>query len=400
MNRPLIMHIDGDAFFASVEQALNPSYRGKPLVAGRERGIAAAVSYEAKKYGITRGMPIHEVRRLCPHCVVVSSDYMAYELFSRRMADMVRQYCPTVERYSIDEVFAYVPEYRDDIRIFIAQLHKEIMEKLSVSVTIGVARTKTLAKIATHLHKPGNWTVLETPEEVLFALRATPIQEVWGIGRKLSRRMRRFGLRDALDFVHAPRHLVQHLWSKVETQTYLELSGVSLYPVSDRPKEVTKSASTTRTFMPTFDRDQIHSQLLSNSERLLIKLYALGYVARTLTVFLKKQTRRVTAMTISLDRPIGTAFEALPFIEQAFDSLFQHGVLYRATGIYLTDFQNRGQEQSLLFNQGDRRREQELTEALIAIKQKYGAQIIHLGYQKKRRSIKNTNLIPVAGIKI
>ncbi len=101
-----ILHLDADAFFASVEQALDPSLRGKPVVTGRERGIIACASYEAKARGIQRGIPLFQAEKLCPGLVVLPDDYETYSLFSKRMFNILRRYTPAVEEYSIDEAFA------------------------------------------------------------------------------------------------------------------------------------------------------------------------------------------------------------------------------------------------------------------------------------------------------
>ena len=101
-----IIHVDCDAFFASVEQALNPHLKNKPVITGKERGIAASMSYEAKARGVTRGMPTGQIRQVCPEAVILPSDYEAYSLLSKRFFEIVRRFTPDVEEYSIDECFA------------------------------------------------------------------------------------------------------------------------------------------------------------------------------------------------------------------------------------------------------------------------------------------------------
>src|SRR4051812_2148322 len=101
-----IVHFDGDSFFASVEQLMNHELRGKPVVTGGERGAATSLSYEAKRMGANRGMSLQEIKKLCPDVVVVSSDYLSYSIYARRMYSIVRSFTPDVEEYSIDECFA------------------------------------------------------------------------------------------------------------------------------------------------------------------------------------------------------------------------------------------------------------------------------------------------------
>ncbi|MDE2020754.1 MAG: DNA polymerase IV, partial [Patescibacteria group bacterium] len=107
-----ILHIDGDAFFASCEQSRDPKLKGRPVVTGKERGIAASMSYEAKARGVTRGMRLSEIRRVCPEVVLLPSDYETYSILSKRFFDLVRRYTPDVEEYSIDECFADITGLR------------------------------------------------------------------------------------------------------------------------------------------------------------------------------------------------------------------------------------------------------------------------------------------------
>ncbi|MFZ4440503.1 MAG: DNA polymerase IV, partial [Syntrophales bacterium] len=107
-----IVHIDGDAFFTSCEEAIHPELRGKPIITGAERGIVACASYPAKKIGIARGVPLHEAKRICPGLIVLPSDYETYSLFSRRMFNVMRRFTDQVEEYSVDEAFADITGMR------------------------------------------------------------------------------------------------------------------------------------------------------------------------------------------------------------------------------------------------------------------------------------------------
>ena len=125
-----ILHIDADAFFASCEQALNPKLKGKPIITGRERGIASAVSYEAKALGIKRGMSIREIKQMCPGIIHLPSDYETYSLFSRRIFAIVRRYTTEVEEYSIDECFAELTGLRRPQRMSYEAMTARIKQDL------------------------------------------------------------------------------------------------------------------------------------------------------------------------------------------------------------------------------------------------------------------------------
>ena len=127
-----IIHIDGDAFFTSCEEAIHPELKGKPLITGGERGIVACANYAAKKIGVARGVPLHEARKICPGLIILPSDYETYSLFSRRIFSIMRRYTPDVEEYSIDEAFADITGMRRSLRssyVGIAEQMKRTIER-------------------------------------------------------------------------------------------------------------------------------------------------------------------------------------------------------------------------------------------------------------------------------
>jgi DNA polymerase-4/DNA polymerase V len=144
-----IAHIDGDAFFASCEQSRDPSLQGKPVITGKERGIVASMSYEAKAWGVTRGMRLFEVKRLCPDAVLLPSDYETYSLLSTRFCAIVRRYTPDVEEYSIDECFCDLTGLRRPLRMSYEQMAERIKQDLDTELgftfSVGLAPNKVLA---------------------------------------------------------------------------------------------------------------------------------------------------------------------------------------------------------------------------------------------------------------
>ena len=147
-----ILHIDGDAFFASCEQSRNPALQGKPVITGKERGIVASMSYEAKRRGVTRAMRIRDAQALCPDAIVVPSDYETYSLLSKRMFAIVRRYTPDVEEYSIDECFADITGLQRPLKMSYPQIAARIKLTLDVELgftfSVGLASSKVVAKLA------------------------------------------------------------------------------------------------------------------------------------------------------------------------------------------------------------------------------------------------------------
>ena len=159
-----ILHIDGDAFFASCEQALDPKLKGKPVITGKERGIASSMSYEAKAMGITRAMQYSEIKRLCPNAIFLPSDYETYSLLSKRLYDIVRRYTSDVEEYGIDECFADITGLRRPLRMSYPQIAQKIQNDLSnelgFTFSTGLAPNKVIAKIGSKWNKPNGLTVI------------------------------------------------------------------------------------------------------------------------------------------------------------------------------------------------------------------------------------------------
>src|SRR5262245_61137095 len=160
-----ILHIDGDAFFASCEQSRDPNLRGKPVITGKERGIVASMSYEAKARGVTRAMRLADVRRICPDAIMLPSDYETYSLLSKRLFAIVRRYTPDVEEYSIDECFADLTGLRRPLKmkyITMAQRIKQDLDaELGFTFSVGLAPTKVIAKIASKWKKPSGLTAVQ-----------------------------------------------------------------------------------------------------------------------------------------------------------------------------------------------------------------------------------------------
>jgi len=140
-----IVHIDGDAFFTSCEEAIHPELKGKPLITGGERGIVACASYPAKRRGVARGVPLHQAKRICPELIILPSDYETYSLFSRRMFNIMRRFTPDVEEYSIDEAFCDITGLRRSLRSSYAgiaeKMKASIERELGLSVSAGISLT-------------------------------------------------------------------------------------------------------------------------------------------------------------------------------------------------------------------------------------------------------------------
>ena len=349
-----IIHVDGDAFFASVYQAMHPTTKGKPLVIGWERGIATAISYEAKKWGIKRGMMIHEIKQLCPQCLVVSSDYRLYELFSQRMMTIIRSYTPYVERYSIDEGFADITDISRSMKLdygAIGKLIKDNIEKsLGITISIGVSVTKSLAKIGSSYNKPSGLVVIRADDTDIF-LKKTDIGAVWGIGWRTAPKLKSFGLHTAYDFVHENEAIIAQKFNKLIVEIWHELRGKQIYQIDTAKKTTYQSITKTHTVTPaTTDSNVLLARLLEHIEDAFTKARRYNYQVGRISIFLKTQKFTYETTEIKLTEKTAYPFLIRREIRQAFQKIYRRHTPYRASGCTLSDLQNTAESQPSLFH--------------------------------------------------
>ena len=194
-----IIHIDMDAFYASVEQRDNPQYRGKPLAVGVspiQRGVVAAASYEARKYGIHSAMPSKSAFALCPNLIFVKPRFEIYRAVSAQIHDVFRRYTDIFEPVALDEAYLDVTENKRGLPYAstVAQhIRQEIFKETNLTASAGVSVNKFLAKIASGMNKPNGMTVI-LPEEAEAFVESLPIEKFHGIGKVTAAKMRRLGI--------------------------------------------------------------------------------------------------------------------------------------------------------------------------------------------------------------
>ena len=379
-----ILHIDGDAFFASCEVAKNPALRGKPVVTGRERGIVSACTYEAKSRGVKRGMRLFEVRKVCPDAVILLSDYETYSLFSHRMYEIVRRYTPAVEEYSIDECFADLTGMRRTLKMSypkIAEAIKNDLEReLGMTFSIGLSATKTLAKIGSKWKKPDGLTVIPLRDAEKF-LTETPCVKLWGIGPNTAALLGKYGVHTALQFARKDEAWVRARVSKPYVELWKELHGEVTNEIATVSRETYQSISKTKTFTPpSTDAQFVFSQLSKNIENACIKARRWGLASPEVFFFLKTQDFRYHGCEIKLSHATNVPHDVLKVAAEHFPEIFRHGTRYRATGVTLMKLRDAGGAQldmfgSVLKSEGLRK----IFESVDALSVRYGKHAIFLG---------------------
>jgi len=381
-----IVHFDGDSFFASVEQALNYTLRGLPVVTGAERGAATSASYEAKRMGVTRSMTLKQIKEICPNVVVVNSDYRAYAIYAHRMYRIVRRYTPLVEEYSVDECFAditgldktYGMTYTE-----IAQMIKaKLEESLGITFGVGLAPTKVLAKAASKFNKPAGFTHIPIERRREYLARVA-IGNVWGVGTATAAQLQGLGVMTALDFANKSFEWMQlQQMHKNHRALWHELNGTLVHELNINPDhQDIGSIIKSRTFSPpSNDKTFIYSQLAKNVEAACERARTHGVRARAITVMLKTQSFLYGRVEITL--PVATADprDLLAVIKPQFERLYRPATLYRATGISLRSIVPEDSVTLDFFGAGEKTlRNAPVLKSIDDINHRYGGQSVFLG---------------------
>lgn len=340
---PFFLHADGDSFFVACELSRMPELIGKPVVVGEDRGIAVAMSREAKALGVTRGMPTFQIKKLFPEVIILPHHFSLYRTISNGVRDILLSYLESVEEYSIDECFAIVKP--SDIRFFgsereLAQaIQNEIHAKFGVSYSFGMARTKALAKTASKLKKPNGCVVLLTDTDEAEVLKATPIDDVWGLGRRTVPRLAALGMKSAYDFIRYDSKILARHFSEPVLLLQEELSGRSIYQVhTDVDPREQKSIQSTGTFRPTSsDPGIIWAELAENAEAACQHARKLRLLTKSISFFVKTKEFRYRFTDAHL--PLYTADPGmlLNAMEKKFSKLLVNGEKIRSTGVTLSN---------------------------------------------------------------
>lgn len=348
-----IVHIDVDAFFASCEQAMNPQYKGKPVVVGADRGIATAFSYEAKRRGVRRGMTNREIKKICPDAIMLAGDYEAYTLFSKRLFAILRRFTDAVEEYSIDEGFIDITGLEASEHLTYQQIAEKIkrtvQEELDITVSVGLAPTKVLAKLASTCNKPNGFAVI-SKKDLPEYLRDFLVDTIWGVGPNTADYMRRLGIFSAYDFAVRPFNYIQENFTKPHHDIWQELNGVSVYPVISEAKTTFASISKTSTF--THDRHEVtkvYAELVQNIENACTKARQYNLSAKRVSIFLKSEAFTINALEVDLTRSSAYPTDLITVIKPLFAKLYKPGVSYRATGVVLSQLTEQTAIQTNLF---------------------------------------------------
>jgi DNA polymerase-4 len=368
----IILHLDMDAFFTSVEQADDPLLQGKPVVIGQSlRGVASAASYEARKYGIKSAMPIVQAKKLCPHAVFLPGRMSRYREISVKIMNIMRALCPVVEQASVDEAYADISGTR---RIFgppeniARQLKAEILAATNLTCSVGIAPNKFLAKIASDWNKPGGLTCIP-PADVPEFLHDLPLGRIPGVGKQFQEELRRIGVTTIPHVLAHPRTYWSELMGKRGAFLHDRACGIDDSPVV--PGSEPKSCSAENTLdRDTLDRTLLERWLLIQAERIGRELRGLGKKGLTVTLKIKFKDFSSITRSRTLARPTDITTE----IFEAARTLLAAEKLpqpVRLIGTGVSNFRFVQAELPLMSDAG-RKRSQQLDQAMDRIRDKFG----------------------------
>ncbi len=372
-----ILHVDLDAFFAAVEQRDRPELRGKPVIVGgggpNDRGVVSTASYEARAFGVHSAMPLRQAGRLCPHGIFLPVDGAKYQAASKGVMAVLRRFTPLVEPISIDEAFLDVTGSRvlfGDGEAIGRQIKDEVKATVDLTISVGVATTKLVAKIASDLRKPDGLVVVEPGDEATF-LAPLEIRRLWGVGEKSATVLREYGVRTIGDLAALPDDLLVRRFGTYGASLAQRARGLDDDPVGDR--DAAKSIGHEHTFdVDTSDREQIERTLLAMSEGVAGRLRDSGVKATTITVKIRDTTFR----TITRQRTLPDATDLTdPIFRTALDLARPEvrGLRIRLLGVTASGLGER--EQMSLFAADDPRR-RKVTEAADAVRHRFGERAI------------------------
>ncbi|NDA81916.1 MAG: DNA polymerase IV [Actinobacteria bacterium] len=336
--RSVILHVDMDAFFASVSELDHPEHQGKPLVVGAgARGVVLSANYAARKFGIRAAMPVAKAQRMAPQAVFIPPDHKRYSDVSERVMEIFHRFTPKVEPLSLDEAFLDVTGSRrlfgSGLEIAKAIRHAVATEE-RITCSVGIATSKFIAKLASGKCKPDGMLEID-PGRVLDFLHPLPVGDVWGVGPKTNEILQNLGLRTVADLANTPLATLKRALGDSSATSLYELAWGRDYRdvISDEPE---KSISAAETFAYDLDdSEEILTELLRLTERATLRLRKSGFRASTVTLRIRFADFKTITRSKSLDQSVDGTLETFALAKQLFLALKLDGVRIRLVGIGL-----------------------------------------------------------------
>ncbi|GAB5547735.1 MAG: DNA polymerase IV [Sandaracinaceae bacterium] len=372
-----IIHIDMDAFFASIEQRDAPELRGKPVLVGggERRGVVAAASYEARPFGVHSAMPMAQAMRRCPQAIVVPPRRRAYEEASAQIFAVFRRFTPLVEGLSVDEAFLDVTGSRSlfgDGETIAARIRKEILAETDLTASAGVAPNKFVAKIASDQDKPDGLTVVRDGEVFAF-LEPLPIERMWGVGPKAAERLRHLGYDTLGDLARADEATLERHLGSWGREVKRLAQGLDEREVE--PDREAKSVGAEETYDEDLtSRAEIEKTLLRHASRIARRLLEGGISAGRVTVKIKYADFTLKTRQLRLSEPVDDAGSLYTAARSLLDRFPLAGRAVRLTGVSAGDLRE-GPPPRTLFSDERKDKRRAVESAMAKLRARFGEDV-------------------------
>ncbi len=394
--------VDCNNFFVSCERVFAPKLIGRPaVVLSSNDGCVVARSNEAKAMGIAMGIPFFKVKGLVEsgQLCALSSNYSLYGDMSRRVMSVIRRHVPEMEQYSIDECFIVLPEI-EDYQAFGCRLSQIVEQWTGIPVSVGLAPTKTLAKLASRFAKKHKGyrgcCLIDTQEKRRKALELTNLRDVWGIGRKSAAKLEQMGLHTAWQFARSGQKQIRKLMGVAGEETWRELNGESVLGLTmPTPR---KSIQSTRSFnRPLLTTRELHTALADFCAQVAEKLRKENACARTVGIFFA--TDRFNPNVPFIQRTAIHSFDVATADPREFsaatrrllEGIYTDGIPTKRAGVWVDGIEHAAIQRGL-FDRVDRERQKRLLQTIDSVKLKMGRDSLRLASQEHVESIVSSEL--------
>ncbi len=370
-----ILHLDGDAFFASLEQRDDPKLRGKPVAVGT--GVVASCSYEARRHGVRTGMRLSEARWRCRELIVVPGEYPRYEQAAHRMQAICQERTPLVEVAALDDLYLDLSPFHGrpgvDLERVARDLRGQIGEEVRLSVSIGMGSNKLIAKVATKQAKPGREVVVAAGTEREY-LAPWPARVLPGAGRKIADRLERLNVQRVKEVAAMPVPVLRGLFGNQGPLLHQQAHGIDLRPVE--PRKPPQSVSRRTSFdPPRGDREFLRAMLDYLVERAVSWLHFQGLAAKRTEVTIRYGDYEPATGHVSFSRPAAEIGDVREVVRDCFDRLYQRRLPLRLLDVTLAPLVPPDRQLTLIPGFADEARaasDRRLAECKDAIRRRFG----------------------------
>ena len=390
--------IDCNNFYASCERIFNPRLIGKPIVVlSNNDGCIITRSAEAKELGIKMGEPYFKAKKIIDknNVRVFSSNYSLYGDISQRVMETLARFASDVEIYSIDEAFLGLNGFENyELSKYCQYIRRTIKQWVGIPVSIGVSTTKTLSKIANNLAKKNKEyegvCILKSWFDINEALKLTPIEDVWGIGRRLSVFLKKYKINTAYDFTQLDKGWIRKNMGVVGEKTFLELCGVSCIELELIPSDK-KSCCVSRSFSKPVEKiDDLEESVSSYGTRVAEKVREEGLVAESMSIFVltnyfnRKEKQYSNSIKLQLPYPTNNSIKIVKRALEGIRKIYREGYRYKKAGVILYGLTKAKQTRGLL--DYDRENSDSIMNTLDRINERYGSSTIRLASEGVEKS--------------